>query len=160
MIVSGNNVYVVWQDPSNGPDFDIFFTVSSDNGQTFDQPTDLSNNDLDSEAQEMIVSGNNVYVVWTDYSNGNGDILFTVSNDNGQTFVDPPINLSDNDGLSEAQQMIVSGNNVYVVWQDQSNVEPDIFFTVSNDNGQTFVDPPTDLSDNDGQSRITQMIVQ
>ena len=31
-------------------------------------------------------------------------------------------------------------------------VDDDIFFTVSNDNGQTFVDPPTDLSNNDGNS--------
>ena len=30
----------------------------------------------------------------------------------------------------------------------------DILFTVSNDNGQTFVDPPTDLSKNTGQSGI------
>ena len=49
MIVSGNNVYVVWQDTSNGGDSDIFFTVSNDNGQTFDLPaTDLSNNAGDS----------------------------------------------------------------------------------------------------------------
>ena len=50
----------------------------------------------------MIVSGNNVYVVWADDSNGGDtDILFTVSNDNGQTFVDPPTDLSNNAGLSE-----------------------------------------------------------
>ena len=55
--------------------------------------------------------------------------------------------------------MIVSGNNVYVVWQNSGN-DDDIFFTVSNDNGQTFVDPPTDLSKNDGNSENPQMIVQ
>jgi hypothetical protein len=35
MIVSGNNVYVVWQDTSNGDDTDIFFYVSNNNGQIF-----------------------------------------------------------------------------------------------------------------------------
>ena len=120
MIVSGNNVYVVWEDESNGPDRDIFFTVSNDNGQTFvDPPIDLSNNAGGSSGQQMIVSGNNVYVVWQDDSNGAAisDIFFTVSNDNGQTFVDPPIDLSNNAEGSGNQQMIVSGNNVYVVWQ-------------------------------------------
>ena len=70
MIVSGNNVYVLWEDESNGPDSDIFFTVSNDNGQTFDPPTDLSNNIGRSINERMIVSGNNVYVVWQDDSNG------------------------------------------------------------------------------------------
>ena len=159
MIVSGNNVYVVWQDESNGPDRDIFFTVSIDNGQTFALPTDLSDNDGLSEAQQMIVSGNNVYVVWQDESNGpDRDIFFTVSINNGQTFA-LPTDLSDNDGLSEAQQMIVSGNNVYVVWQDESNgPDRDIFFTVSINNGQTFA-LLTDLSDNDEKSGSQQMIV-
>ena len=162
MLVSGNNVYVVWRDQSNGGDQDIFFTVSHDNGQTFlDKPIDLSDNDGDSANQQMLVSGNNVYVVWTDRSNGgDGDIFFTVSHDNGQTFLDKPIDLSDNDGDSTNQQMLVSGNNVYVVWTDRSNGPNfDIFFTVSHDNGDTFALHATDLSDNDGISLFTQMLV-
>jgi hypothetical protein len=162
MIFSGNSVYVVWADDSNGGDRDIFFTVSNNNGQTFvDPPIDLSKNAEGSFGQQMIVSGNNVYVVWSDDSNGVvvSNIFFTVSNDNGQTFVDPPIDLSNNPGGTGHQQMIVSGNNVYVVWVNSGN-DDDIFFTVSNDNGQTFVDPPTDLSKNDGNSENPQMIVQ
>src|SRR3712207_9512147 len=87
----------------------------------------------------MIVSGINVYVVWEDTSNGgDSDIFFRVSNDNGETF-EPPIDLSSNTGLAFSPQMIVSGNSVYVVWQDTSNGgDSDIFFRVSNDNGETF----------------------
>ena len=159
MIVSGNNVYVVWADESNGGDFDIFFRVSHDNGQTFEPPIDLSSNTAFSFSPQIIVSGNNVFVVWQDLSNGGDpDIFFRVSNDNGQTF-EPPIDLSSNTGTSEGPQMIVSGNNVYVVWMDTSNGgDLDIFFRVSNDNGQTF-EPPIDLSSNTGLSRFPQMIV-
>ena len=119
---------------------EIFFTVSHDNGQTFSIPQDISNTGGGSFGQQMLVSGNNVYVVWRDQSNGGDqDIFFTVSHDNGQTFLDKPIDLSDNDGDSTNQQMLVSGNNVYVVWTDRSNGgDLDIFFTVSHDNGQTF----------------------
>ena len=107
MVVSGNNVYVVWEDFSNGPDRDIFFRVSNDNGETFEPPIDLSNNTGDSFNQQMVVSGNNVYVVWTDRSNGgDGDIFFRVSNDNGETF-EPSIDLSSNNGISFNQQMLV-----------------------------------------------------
>ena len=77
----------MWKDTSNGDDSDIFFTVSDDNGKTFAPPTDLSNNAGQSSDQQMIVSGNNVYVVWLDNSNGDdSDIFFRVSDDNGQTF--------------------------------------------------------------------------
>ena len=158
MIVSGNNVYVVWQDDSNGPDSDIFFRVSHDNGQTFAPFTDLSNNAGFSAGQQMIVSGNNVYVVWQDDSNGpDSDIFFRVSDDNGQTFA-PFTDLSNNGDGSGSQQMIVSGNNVYVVWQDDSNGPLDIFFRVSDDNGQTFA-PFKNLSNNAGFSFTQQMIV-
>ena len=162
MAVSGSNVYVVWIDNSNGGDFDIFFTVSNDNGQTFlDTPIDLSNNTETSANPQMAVSGSNVYVVWIDASNGGDqDVFFTVSNDNGQTFLDTPIDLSNNAGLSFNPQMAISGSNIYVVWVDDSNGgDRDIFFTVSNDNGQTFLDTPIDLSNNAGDSATQQMAV-
>jgi hypothetical protein len=161
MLVSGSNVYVVWQDDSNGSDVDIFFNISNNNGQTFlDTPIDLSNNDGSSFNPQMLVSGSNVYVVWQDDSNGGADIFFNVSNNNGQTFLDTPIDLSNNAGFSVTPQMLVSGSNVYVVWRDISNGgDFDMLFNVSNDNGQTFLDTPIDLSNNDGSSVTPQMLV-
>ena len=55
MVVSGSNVYVVWEDLSNCPDADIFFRVSNDNGETFEPPIDLSSNTGDSVEQQMLV---------------------------------------------------------------------------------------------------------
>ena len=96
--VIGNNVYVVWTDRSNGGDQDIFFRVSNNNGETFGSPIDLSSNTGQSNGAQILVSGNNVYVVWEDLSNGpDADIFFRVSNDNGETF-EPPIDLSSNNG--------------------------------------------------------------
>jgi Collagen triple helix repeat (20 copies) len=158
ILVSGSNVYVVWQDTSNGPDSDIFFRVSHDNGQTFGPPIDLSSNTAGSGTPQILVSGSNVYVVWQDFSNGpDADIFFRVSNDNGDTF-QPPIDLSSNTAGSGDQQTVVSGSNVYVVWEDLSNgPDADIFFRVSNDNGETF-GPPIDLSSNTEESRTTQLL--
>ncbi|HLN35972.1 MAG TPA: sialidase family protein, partial [Nitrososphaeraceae archaeon] len=161
MLVSGNNVYVVWTDESNGGDTDVFFRTSNNNGQTFNPFIDLSDNDGDSHDDlQMLVSGNNVYVIWYDRTNGGDrDVFFRASNNNGQTF-NPFIDLSDNNGdLEIFPQMLVSGNNVYVVWEDNSNGgDFDIFFRVSNNNGQTF-NPFIDLSSNNGESLIPQMLV-
>jgi hypothetical protein len=129
----GNNVYVVWQDTSHGG-LDIFFAVSNDNGQTFSTPIILSNT-VSGLLPQISVSGNNVYVTWATSS----EIFFAVSNDNGQTF-STPINLSNTIGYSIFPQISSEGNNVYVVWQDTGATfsSLDIFFAVSNDNGQTF----------------------
>ena len=159
MVVSGNNVYVVWEDNTNGLDRDIFFRVSHDNGETFEPFIDLSNNTGLSFNRQMVVSGNNVYVVWTDRTNGpDDDIFFRVSHNNGETF-EPFIDLSDNTELSIDPQMVVSGNNVYVVWQDFTNgPDLDIFFRVSHDNGDTF-ESFIDLSNDTEDSSNPQIII-
>ncbi|HLN33997.1 MAG TPA: sialidase family protein [Nitrososphaeraceae archaeon] len=158
MLVSGNNVYVVWEDTSNGGDVDIFFRVSNNNGLTFNPVIDLSDNDGNSGNPQMLVSGNNIYVSWVDHSSGANDILFRASNNNGQNF-NAFIDISDSDGSPSDQQMRVSGNNVYVLWNDRSNGgDIDVFFRASNNNGQNF-NAVINLSDNDGDSFSPQMLV-
>ncbi|MGC2685834.1 MAG: sialidase family protein [Candidatus Nitrosopolaris sp.] len=73
----GNKVYVVWTDNSPG-NFDIFFIKSTDGGNTFSKPLNLSNDPGLSYLPRIAIDGkNNVYVVWTDNSPGNYNILFT-----------------------------------------------------------------------------------
>jgi hypothetical protein len=78
-----------------------------------------------------------VRVTGNDVSSRNYDILFKRSTDNGSSF-EREINLSNNSGFSEHPQMSSLGNNVYVVWADDTNVNKQIFFRKSNDNGNTF----------------------
>jgi hypothetical protein len=73
------------------------------------------------------VSGNNVYVTWTDDTPGNPEIFFKRSTDRGHDF-DGTKNLSNNGGESLHSQIAVSGNNVYVVWEDNTPGNFDIFF--------------------------------
>jgi hypothetical protein len=158
----GNNVYVVWEDSTSGPAFlrDTFFAVSTDNGQTFSTPENISDNTGLSIRPQISSEGNNVYLVWTDETPGNRDIFFAVSNDNGQTFSSPPVNLSNNTGGSDGAQISSEGNNVYVVWADTTPGNDEIFFSVSNDNGQTFSSPPENLSNNTETSTRPQFSIE
>src|SRR4051794_28702615 len=99
--VSGNNVYVVWEDIRNGGDNDIFFKRSPDGGASFsEKPMDLSDNNefsafqigssseigvpAENAYQQIAVSGDNVYVVWIDRRNGpDTDIFFRGSTNGG-----------------------------------------------------------------------------
>ena len=151
----GNNVYVVWEEdtPAN-PDFpipEIFFAFSTDGGQTFSTPDNLSENAFESFNPQISSEGNNVYVVWDDNNApGNIDIFFVFSTDGGLTFSEPE-NISENLGSSSGPQISSEGNNVYVVWDGSTDGNNDIFFAFSTDGGLTFSEPEN-ISENAGLS--------
>ena len=84
-----------------------------------------------------LVGNDSVYVAWTDDSAGNGDVYFKRSVDNGTTFGSTQ-NLSHNPGNSTAAQMAAYRDNVYVVWEDASTGNGDIYFRKSTDSGISF----------------------
>ncbi|QLH08760.1 sialidase family protein [Candidatus Nitrosotenuis sp. DW1] len=91
----------------------------------------------------IAVSDSNVYVTWSDSTNPDyWDVYFAKSSDDGKTFSDA-INLTNGSSYYPNSKIIVSGNNVYVSWEDRTS--PDgtdaIFFTKSNDGGITFDKP-------------------
>lgn len=123
----------------------------------FENATNLTNNPSDSVYGQIdAASEENVYIVWQDsvpgpVGNRNYDIFFKRSSDAGATF-GKEINLSNNNGFSEHPQLASSGNNVYVVWADNSfSANREIFFARSIDGGSTFGDP-INLSNNNGDS--------
>jgi hypothetical protein len=158
-----NNLYMIWQEsllqqPSNPNNYDIFFTKSEDNGTTFSDPLNLSNNTGFSEHPQIAVSKNGIFVVWADNTDSNNtEIMFTKSEDNGTTF-SKVINLSNNPYNSNNQEISAFDENVYVVWQDvdgstttnsQGNMMKEaekkplssITFRASLDNGEKFNEP-------------------
>ena len=163
---AGNNVYAVWSN-TNGTtnaDPDIFFSSSSDNARTFDEPINLSNSNGNSTNPEIAASGNNVYVVWSDTNGAEGgkeDIFFSSSSDNGVSF-GKPINLSDNERNSTNPKVAASGNNVYVVWADsrEGTGTPDnvnLNLKTSADNGIHFSDRKTIKRDVDKETHLPQI---
>jgi hypothetical protein len=60
---SGNYVYVTWWD-NKTENWEVFFARSIDNGRTFEQPLNLSNNTGRSENAQIFALEENVYVTW------------------------------------------------------------------------------------------------
>ena len=134
-----DNVYVLWQDsiPSDSRNYDIFIKNSADNGTTFGQPVNLSNNTGFSEHPQLAVYGNNVYAVWADNTSGNKQVLFSRSVDDGGSFDDIK-SLSNNTSDSLNQEIAAFGDKVYVVWVDQENDNTSVLLRASIDGGATF----------------------
>jgi len=163
---AGNNVYVVWSDTNGtkGADADIFFSSSSDNGGSFDQPVNLSNNIGNSTNPEVAASGDNVYVGWSDTNGakgGNGDIFFRSSRDRAGSFGEPS-NLSDNERNSTNPEVAASGDNVYVVWADSreetgTSDNVNLNLKTSTDNGIHFGDRKIIKRDVDKETHLPQI---
>jgi hypothetical protein len=139
---SENNVYVVWAGLGTGGRSDIFYRRSTDGGASFGGIVNLSNTVGSSQFPAIAASGNNVYVVWGERIESTPDryeIFYTRSTDDGASFGDI-VNLSITIGLSTFPAIAASGNNVYVVWRDNSLGNPDIFYTRSTDGGASFGD--------------------
>ncbi|MFL6489842.1 MAG: sialidase family protein [Nitrososphaera sp.] len=135
-----NNVYMLWQDsvPPGYRNYDIFVKGSRDGGATFGTPVNLSNNSGFSEHPQIAAYDNKVYAIWADDTSGNREVLFTRSEDYGNSF-DKINNLSNNTSDSFNQEIAVFGENVYVVWLDQDeNNNTNILLKVSVDGGSTF----------------------
>jgi hypothetical protein len=118
--VVDNNIYNVWSDNLSGNN-EIFIAVSTDGGKSFTDPKNISNNPGSSENPAIAVSGNNVYVAWSDNTSNNNEILFIKSIDAGDNFTHPE-NISNNPGSSENPAIAVSGNTVYITWSDNTSV--------------------------------------
>jgi len=154
--ISGDNVYVVWHDETPG-NFDILYTRSTDGGASFvELIKNLSDNPDGSFSPAVAASGNNVYVVWQDFSLGNNEILYTRSVDGGSSFPEEIKNLSNNPGSSSDiafnPAIAASGNNVYVVWDHNTPGNHEILYTRSVDGGSSFPEEIKNLSNNPGAS--------
>ena len=101
--VSGNNIYVTWQEFNN----EIFFAMSNNNGSSFGTPINLSNNAGFSANPQIAISGNNVYITWQDNTFSAASDIFVILNDRPFGGFGTPINISNSPGNSENPQIAI-----------------------------------------------------
>ncbi|MDP8888881.1 MAG: hypothetical protein M3M89_04565 [Thermoproteota archaeon] len=138
-----NNVYAIWADYTSG-NREVLFTRSEDNGTSFDEIKNHSNNTSDSFNQEMAVFGDNINVVWLDHGEGdNTNILLKASADGGATF-GRTVNISSNANQETYPKAAeYEGSSVYIAWNmaadnlDERDNEA-LFFVRTLDAGNTF----------------------
>ena len=141
--VNENKVLVVWGGLDSKNIHNMYFVNSNDNGSTFtglktvsEKITGSSNTSDYNQLTKIIKNPLNVevnnynlsYIVWQDtISQQNQDILLALSNqtDNDYTKI---LNLSNNIGVSECPSIAISGNNVYVIWEDFISGNHEILF--------------------------------
>jgi hypothetical protein len=135
---SGGSVYAVWADNTPG-NREVLFSRSKDNGTSFEDSRNLSNDASDSHNQEMAAFEDNVYVVWTDRDEQEKtSILFRASNDGGAAF-SKAISISSQVSVGSFPKVAAYGDDVYVTWNVVGeSTDGGLYFAKSSDRGSTF----------------------
>ena len=152
---TAGNIYVVWEHDSLN--MGIFFSRSTDGGNTFVGPAALSTNASGSFSPQIAMDLNgNISIVWEDDTAVTSDISFSHSSDHGANFSIPE-SLSLHTGNSMGAQIGIDLNgNIDVVWANNSAGSLDIFFSRSSDGGTTF-SSPKNISNSPGLSQNPQL---
>ena len=108
----------------------------------FDSIKNLSTNSGASVDPAISASGNNAYVIWSDNTPGNNEIIFRASTDGGKTFsTGSEGRLTNTAAASLTPKISSSGNDVYVVWiEKDSSGKGDVHCRASHDLGSSFGD--------------------
>jgi hypothetical protein len=152
---------------------DLLYVKSSDQGITFSAPIKLNNNGEKVGEVQLAAYNNATYVVWgsSPYDHVTSNLFFVKSIDNGNTFSNATEVKNDNfANPSNVEIMVVVGNNsegngeqsllsssqqgaqqpqLYIAGQvPLSDQNEEIFLASSSDNGDTFSQITTNLSNN------------
>jgi hypothetical protein len=114
---SGSNLHVVWFDRRDAGDAEIYYKNSTDDGNTWSADKRLTNSIGDSYIPVVAVSGSNVHVAWYDNHDGNNEIYYKRSADNGTSW-GADTRLTNNSGESRYPSIAVSGSTVHIAWSD------------------------------------------
>jgi sugar lactone lactonase YvrE len=139
MVDIENNVYVIasgsYWGSQNGA---IMFYASHDSGKSF-LPVSVADG-VQAFIPQVAVSGNNIYVIWTQMAKQGSVLYFEKSTDGGTSFGDK--SQINQDGDPRWPQMIVSKNNVFVKWvQSFPSGGTKLLLSKITDNGNTFSVP-------------------
>jgi len=163
---TGNIAYVAWYDNRDGTN-DIWFSKSDiGSGVWYTPNVNVDNRGYDDNHQMMpsIATDNTgrIHAVWADDREGDWDIFYSNSADNGVTWSP---NAKVNKGDVEAYRgnatiaLDKSNNNIYVVWESDISGDLDVYLANSTDGGITFSQAIRVNDDTDMDQRVPDIAV-
>ena len=136
LAISGLVVHAVWENNLYG-NYQIFYKRSTNAGLSWDVDQQLTNYSLTEEFPSVSASGTNVHIAWNDKRDGNYEIYYKHSTDNGINWSED-IRLTNNSLNSEYASISAFGQVVCVVWQERSSVDTEIYYKRSTDRGLSW----------------------
>jgi BNR repeat protein len=136
-------VYVAWRAILPGDVRDVVVTRSSDGGKTWAEPVRVRADDWvypgcphAGPSLEVDAKGD-VHVAWWTGREGEAGVYYARSSDGGKSFVAQPIATGDKARPAHVQ-LAVSGERVYLAWDDGLGEVPRVLLRRSADGGKSF----------------------
>lgn len=134
---SGGALLVAWTENQGSGFGRIHLMRSMDQGQSWQPSEALSDWHTGAGGAALAASGNRVCLAWTDSSSGLMALRYRTSLDQGTVWTaEKSLAVSSQD--CRHPTMCVSGNQVYVAWEDWRHGQPEIYYQRSLDNGGTW----------------------
>ncbi len=138
VVDSTGRVYAAWRDEENNPNGNIYLASRPGCGGSWNTPVTLTTTtgSVQDEPSLAIDDEDGLYLAWV----ADEDIYFSYSDDGGQSWRARQ-KLNDESGLVASTPDVVvdpTGQKVLVVWAYGPDGTRSIYFTISNDGGQTW----------------------
>ena len=126
--VSGSNVHLAWSDQREYAtgDFEIFYRRSTDAGASWGPDVRLTTALELSKRPSIAASGSFVHLAWHDERNGEAEIYYKRSMDDGANWA-ADLRLTNEPAPSIEPSVCTSGSVVHLVWQDEREGNWDVF---------------------------------
>ena len=128
IIAEGSNLYLVYNNENSSDGLEVYFLKSVDGGKTWRAAQRLTNQQGRSTYPRIAVHEQNLYVVWLEGGDLSWDMFFLGSTNGGTTWEESPRNLTNFHGILHPPSIAVEGSNLYVVWQDITPGNYEIYF--------------------------------
>jgi len=154
---ASGELHALWNDNTPG-NYEIYYTRSTDRGDTWTASQRITWTSADSWAPEMVVDFlNNIHVVWFEYTAGNAEIFYKKSTDQGITW-SASQRLCWTSGFSLEPAITADfSNNIHVAWSDNSPGNSEIYYRKSTDKGNTWA-PLRKLTWTAGESTYPRIV--
>jgi hypothetical protein len=130
---SSGNIYVVWREHTPG-NAEVYFQRSTNGGTSWTTKRLTWNAGMSLRPDIALDSNGYIHVTWYDTSQGDYEIFYKKSTDNGTSWITK--RLTWNPSFSQGPKIATdSSNAVHVVWQDYSPSNWNAFYKMSTDGG-------------------------
>jgi hypothetical protein len=151
LFLNENNVHVIWYDQRDGSSGEVYYRRSLDGGITWDNGQGIDEDRRISFSPSVIgmprIAGyqSNISITWEDERNGDFEIYWMISKDNGYTWEDGLGNVGLDRRLTFTGGICdyaigVNGSNIYLAWIRQVWPGPTytLYYCNSSNNGLTW----------------------
>ena len=161
LLFNEGKFHLVWSDSSYGES--LYYTYSTD-GSSWAELVYLNEGTTAYYSYSPVISaeGSNLYVAWVDSGDYDGDgssdydIVWAVSNDNGETWNDVTIAIDTDTSTTLALPSIASGSGfTYISYQYASGGSYDYYFSFTQDDGGSWSDS-FEITDYDNEQLVAK----